>query len=105
MLHFEWDPRKAAANLQKHGIAFEAASAALEDPYALELEDQVIEGEQRLRTIGMAAGQIIVAISHTSTPMGFAEEVARIISARKATRAERRDYDDHRKTESRNPFE
>ena len=44
MLYFEWDSSKAARNLQKHGITFEAATAVLEDPFAIEQEYQVIEG-------------------------------------------------------------
>ena len=101
MLYFDWDTDKADSNLRKHGIAFEAASAALEDPFALEEEDQVVDGELRLRTIGMASGSLIVAVSHVSTILSSTDQLARIISARKATRSERNAYDNDRAKKSR----
>ena len=104
MLYFEWDPAKAAANLEKHGISFAAAAAALEDPYAIEEEDQVVEREIRLRTIGMADGEIIVTVTHTNRPNDPDDtEIARIISARRATKSERRRYDELRSQSGWNP--
>ena len=104
MLYFEWDPAKAAANLEKHGISFGAAAAALDDPYAIEAEDQIVEGELRLRTIGMADGEIIVTVSHTNRLGSHDDgEIARIISARRATKSERRRYDELRSQSGWNP--
>jgi len=97
MLYFDWDPPKDAENLEKHGISFAAASVALEDPYAMEEEDQVVDGEQRLRTTGMAAGEVVVLVTHTNYYFNEdRDEMARIISARRASAGERRDYDELR---------
>lgn len=94
MLYFEWDPNKAAKNKQMHGIDFLAARVALEDPYAIEEPDQTVEGEPRLRTTGMADGQVVVLVSHTNRPGDQeGDEIARIIHARKASPGERREYD------------
>jgi uncharacterized DUF497 family protein len=94
MLYFDWDPPKEAENWEKHGIRFGAASTALEDPFAIEEDDQVVDGEQRLRTIGMAAGEIIVIVIHANYFFNDgADEMARIIHARRASSGERREYD------------
>jgi uncharacterized DUF497 family protein len=101
MLYFDWDPRKAAENLARHRISFGAASAALEDPYRIDWEDQFIEGELRHSTTGMAAGVAVVTVCYTLEPIGDGDEdhLARIISARKATVAERGEYEQARATD------
>ena len=84
---FEWDDAKAEANFRKHGVRFEHAADACEDPFALiELEDSQDYGEDRYALIGRAAGGVITVI--------FTErdERIRIISAREANFHERRDY-------------
>jgi len=97
MLYFDWDPPKEAENIEKHGISFGAASVALEDPYAIEEEDQVVDGEQRLLTVGMAAGEVVVLVSHENYYFNDGlDEMARIIHARRASAGERRDYDELR---------
>jgi uncharacterized DUF497 family protein len=89
--------RKEEENLAKHGISFGSASLALEDPYAIEEEDQVVDGEQRLITIGMAADQVVVLVSHVNEYFNEdMDEMARIIHARRASAGERRDYDELR---------
>jgi len=65
LLYFDWDPQKEEQNKKIHGISFAAASTALEDPFALEEFDQIIDGEVRLRTTGMAAGEVVVVVVHT----------------------------------------
>ena len=97
MLYFEWDGQKARENRRNHKVSFEAASAALEDPFAIEEEDLTDDGEQRLRTVGMAEGAVVVVVIHVDrTYPGNQDVIARIISARKATPGERREYDQHR---------
>jgi uncharacterized DUF497 family protein len=102
MLYLEWDPLKALENRAKHGITFEAASAALEDPFRETHEDSIVEGEQRWRTVGMANDEVIVLVIHLEEDDG-ADIFARIISARKAQPQERRDYDKARAKNSGNP--
>jgi uncharacterized DUF497 family protein len=65
MLYFEWDEVKAAGNVAKHRISFAAASAALEDPHAIEWEDQVVDGEVRNSATAMAPGGVIVTVCYT----------------------------------------
>ncbi|WP_414714450.1 BrnT family toxin [Sphingomonas sp.] len=91
-ISWNWDPNKAAINRSKHGLSFEAASLVFEDPYLLSDLDPY-ESEVRWRTMGMAMGVLIVVV-HTepvaSSDAGTLQ--GRIISARKATPAERREY-------------
>ncbi|KAF0333040.1 cytoplasmic protein [Gigaspora margarita] len=54
---FKWDNNKAASNLRKHGVSFEAAAQVFEDPFAISIQDQVENGEERWKTIGMSAKQ------------------------------------------------
>jgi len=84
---FEWDQAKAAANYKKHGVRFEHAVGAFEDPFALlELDESEEYGEDRFLLTGRAAGGILVVVY---TERG---ERVRIISAREATEYERRNY-------------
>jgi hypothetical protein len=88
-MNFEWDPKKANANLQKHGVSFEmAASAFLDDYSATFLGPDHGRGEHRLITFGIAADGILVVVAHTERG-----ENIRIISARYATRKERKKYE------------
>ncbi len=83
----EWDPNKAANNLEKHGIAFSEAVTALEDEYALTIEDDY-PMESRYITLGRdALGRLLVVV------YVFRGETVRIISARKATARESQDYE------------
>jgi uncharacterized protein len=98
MLYFDWDPPKAAENITKHRISFGAASTVLEDPYGIDWEDQFVEGELWHSTTGIAAGEAIITVYYTLEPVdaGEQDELARIISARKATAAERDEYEQAR---------
>jgi len=88
---FEWDPKKSAANVRKHGVDFTEAREALFDPLKkLELEGME-HGEIRWRAIGEAFGRLLV-VTHTLEDEGE-NEIVRIISARKTTRRERRAYE------------
>jgi uncharacterized DUF497 family protein len=106
LLYFDWDPQKEEQNKKIHGISFAAASTALEDPFALEEFDRIIDGEVRLRTTGMAAGEVVVVVVHTNEYLNDGmDELARIISARKASPGERRDYEQLRSQSGGNPIE
>jgi len=85
---YEWDPAKARANLAKHGIRFADAIAVLEDERALTIRDPFSEGEERWITLGSdAMGRVLVVVY--SCRGGN----ARLISARRATRRERKQYE------------
>ena len=88
--NFEWDPRKAAANLKKHGVSFEEAITAFGDPLSLNMPDpDHSEGEQRFVVLGTSVRSRRVVVSYTERPPR-----TRIISARLATRPERRQYEE-----------
>ena len=90
MLFFEWDTQKATANLAKHGVSFYTARSVFDDPFAVDIEDRSADyGEIRRRIIGLGNGLVLTVI-YTER-----DETIRIISARKATRAERKEYDDN----------
>jgi uncharacterized protein len=87
-MEYEWDDHKAAANLSKHRIDFADAVTALEDDAAITVADELAD-EDRFITIGTDAfGRLLVVVY---TWRG--EDVIRIISARKATAHERRQYE------------
>ena len=92
-MHFEWDVLKSLSNRAKHDIDFETAQRVFEDPLHLTVPDQVIDLEMRWRTIGWVGGQLLVVVVHTDREDERGEPVLRIISARKATKHERRDYE------------
>lgn len=86
-MEFEWDENKAAMNLAKHGIPLEYAARVFLDPYRLEEEDLIeFEEEVRHRVIGMVDDRVLLVVYIES----FSQ--TRTISARRATRHERRKY-------------
>jgi uncharacterized DUF497 family protein len=86
-LEFEWDPRKAAQNIAKHGLPFEYATRVFLDPNRLDVEDRRHDySEQRWLTLGNIDGRIF-AVAYTPR-----DAVIRLISARKANPRERRQY-------------
>lgn len=89
-LRFDWDPRKAIANRAKHGVTFEEALTVFADEAALLIPDpDHSEAEERFVLLGMSALLRVLVVVHCDRePAG----VIRIISARKATRSERRPY-------------
>jgi hypothetical protein len=86
---FEWDDRKAASNLRKHRVSFEEAITALADPAALTAPD--LYEPDRFITIGASALNRVVFVVHTER--GRSGRL-RIVSARKATAAQRRRYEE-----------
>ncbi len=91
-LVFEWDEVKARANADKHGVDFEEARTIFNDPQLLTFEDlEHSEDEQRYLSLGISArGRLLIAV-HTED-----EEVIRLITCRRATRKERRTYEQRR---------
>ncbi|KGT88998.1 MULTISPECIES: BrnT family toxin [Enterobacterales] len=91
-LEFEWDTIKAETNIRKHGISFEIAARVFDDPYHIACQDRVENGEYRWQTLGSVSGYLIVLVAHT-VRFEQGTEIVRIISARSATRNERRRYE------------
>ncbi len=91
-MRFEWDETKNRINQQKHGLDFETASLVFDDPNALSVQDRFENGEERYQTIGMIESILVVLVAHTFETKENTE-IIRIISARKATRAERKSYE------------
>jgi uncharacterized DUF497 family protein len=88
-LKFEWDVKKAAANIKKHNVSFEEARTVFGDPFARISEDsEHSEYEQRLYLIGLSDRQRILVVAYTER-----DEFIRIITARKAEPFERRQYE------------
>ena len=91
---FAWDPAKAAANLAKHGVSFDAAMAVFTDPLALSVLDRAAPaGEERWITIGAAGPAGLLLVVHTHIEFGATPAIIRIISARRPTRNERKHYE------------
>ncbi|MGH9793218.1 MAG: BrnT family toxin [Candidatus Acidiferrales bacterium] len=89
-LLFAWDPKKAAANLRKHGVSFEEAATAFGDPYSLTVPDPDHSAtEQRYLLLGYSEAGRLLVVAHLED----ADQI-RLITARVATRHERRAYEE-----------
>ena len=88
---FKWDSRKAAANLKKHGIDFHEAATVLDDTFSTTFPDTDHSSlvEPRCLTIGMSSRGRILVVAHTEQ-----DDTMPIITARRATRHERRFYEE-----------
>ncbi len=91
-MDFTWDPIKDGINKSKHGISFETASLVFSDPLHMSVLHRVVNGEQRWKTMGLVGGLVIIVVVHTYTEKED-KEIIRIISARKATKRERKYYE------------
>jgi hypothetical protein len=86
---FPWDPAKAAANLRKHGVGFPEAITAFADPLSITIPDaDHSRGEERFLLIGLSDRARLLVVAHRELP-----DQIRFISARLATRAERKTYE------------
>lgn len=92
-IRFEWDPDKAESNLAKHGVSFELATRVFDDPFAMTRQDRIEGGEYRWQTLGLVEGRLFLLVAHLIRDEAGGTEVIRIISARRATRAERKQYE------------
>lgn len=92
-MRIEWDPVKAAVNVQAHGVYFGEAATVLEDDFALTREDLDAQGEQRFVTLGMSAtGALLVLVYTHRDP-----DVYRLISSWKANKPQRNMYEKNRR--------
>jgi len=89
-MRFEWDPKKARSNLRKHKVSFEEAATALKDPMAATgCDPDHSVGEERFITFGVSERGRLLVVAHTEE-----NDILRIISARVASKGERKIYEE-----------
>ena len=94
--NFEWDQTKATSNRRKHGISFEQAATVFRDPLMLSIaDDDHSQTEQRWITMGQMKGGELLIVIHAHQQINHQTATIRIISARLATRHERRQYENN----------
>lgn len=92
---FEWDPNKARSNLRKHKISFERAAEIFLDPLAISIiDDDHSDTEERWITMGKDNREKVLLVVHIFREASADEWIIRVISARKATKNEIRQYED-----------
>ena len=88
---FQWDEEKAKSNLKKHGVSFEEGATIFNDPMiATILDPDHSKDEERFISIGMSVIRRLLTVIHT-----YRKDRLRLISARKATKAEKKNYENH----------
>ncbi len=88
-LTFEWDEDKSRSNFKKHGVSFEEAKTVFNDPFAITIEDpDHSDEEERYIDIGFSSKGRLVVVWYTER-----NENIRIIGCRKATKKERKSYE------------
>jgi uncharacterized protein len=92
-MDFEWDDAKNRLNIEKHHLSFENAKRVFDDPLHRSVFQGYADGEERWETTGMIAGLVVVVVVSTPRLQG-GEEITRIISARRATKRERKAYEE-----------
>jgi len=86
---FEWDEEKARSNLKKHGVSFDEAATIFNDPRIATISDpDHSQDEERYVSIGKSVIMRLLSVIHT-----YRKERIRLISARKATRVEKKNYE------------
>ena len=91
MLLFEWDPSKARRNIETHGVSFDEASTTFKDTLSLTIHDPLHSDEEdRFILIGNSIKNLLLVVVHTESGNKI-----RIISARKATKKERKQYEEN----------
>ena len=89
-MRFEWNARKAAANLPRHGVSFDEAASVFFDPLSATGDDpDHSQDERRFVTFGMSSSGRLLVVAHAQH-----DDAIRIITARQATRAERKLYEE-----------
>jgi|ERR1700730_1901390 uncharacterized protein len=92
-IDFDWDPAKAASNAAKHGVTFHEAMMVFLDPFARTIPDpDHSAGEERWITMGEGSTGNLIVVVHTWREMDAYRTGVRIISARRPTRSEARQY-------------
>ncbi|MGO9174064.1 MAG: BrnT family toxin [Rhodomicrobium sp.] len=92
---FDWDPAKAASNLAKHSVSFDEAMTVFLDPFALSrLDDAHGSDEERWVTIGLSRDINLLVVVHTYVEFDEHRVYIRLISARRPTKNEKRQYEE-----------
>ena len=90
---FSWDAQKAISNYAKHGVSFEEAATVFSDPDGLDWEDtEHSESERRSKRLGISLAGRVLLVVYTLRRFRHGQENIRIISARQASRKERKAY-------------
>ena len=93
--NFEWDTTKAKQNIRKHKVSFQRAGTIFCDPHAISIfDDEHSQEEDRWITIGRDNGGILLVVSHSFGEIDVSSCRIRIISARKATKREIKQYEE-----------
>ena len=87
---FEWDDEKATSNLKKHGVSFEEGATIFNDPKIATISDPDHSEDEERFIIGMSVIRRLLTVIHT-----YRTERIRLISARKATKAEKKNYENN----------
>lgn len=90
---YSWDDTKNEANQRKHGVSFEVAQLVFDDPLHFSRQDRIEHGELRWQTLGQVGGIVLLLVAHTWHESESGQEHIRIISARRATKLERKIYE------------
>jgi uncharacterized DUF497 family protein len=93
MTRFEWDENKNRENLKKHRIDFETAQFVFDDPQHISEVTQIVAGEERWTTVGYIDNIALIAVGHTYRDEP-PNETYRLITARRATKKERKQYEE-----------
>ena len=89
-MEFEWDQKKAVSNLSKHGVSFDEAMTVFNDPLYVDFFDPDHSySEHRYIIIGLSLSNRLLLVAYTEN-----QDTIRLISAREATRRERKDYEE-----------
>ncbi len=92
LYNFEWDPKKAKANIKKHRVSFEQATTVFKDPQAISIyDDEHSVGEDRWITLGLSSNGLLIVVHHTFKRLDD-NVIIRIFSSRKATKYEKEQY-------------
>jgi uncharacterized protein len=90
---FSWDETKNKINQQKHGLSFDTAKLVFFDASHLSCQDRIENGELRWQTLGVVGDMMVLLVAHTWQHEATGQEHIRIISARLATKLERKIYE------------
>lgn len=93
--NFEWNKNKSKINFQKHKVRFERATEIFMDHFAITIYDKIhSKGEDRWITLGKNYSDILLVVIHTFKELDSENALVRIISARKATKREKMQYNE-----------
>lgn len=94
-IRFDWDPAKADSNRAKHGVSFDEAMLVFADPLAVSRLDQGHgQAEERWVTLGLTHAGGLALVVHTYDELNDGTIAIRVISARRPTRRETREYEE-----------